>query len=222
MRPFLFVTLVAATAAFAADPCVSPTGRQVSVDGSASIAMRPDRVSFSVGVETTAPNVGDAFNRNSAKANAIIAALKARGIPPASIQTSNFSIDDTGRAKTGFRVTNRVTVTLEDPSTIGELLQLAVSNGANEAGNVNFFIDDPGKHTARGLELAFRNAREKAEKLAALSGRALGDVVCVSDSSSYGGGGGRFENITVTANAPQIALGQESLSFGVSVVFELK
>jgi uncharacterized protein len=206
--------------------CASPSGRRVSVTGAASIAMRPDRVSFSVGVETEAADVAAAFKRNSEKVNAVITALKQRGVTPQELQTSNLAIDsrdEDGKRLSGFRVSNIVSVTREDPAGVGELLQAAVAAGANQAGSLRFFVANPEKLVPRGLEMAFQNAREKAGKLAALSGRVLGDVICVTDSStSYGAYGYSAQNVTVMANAFDIAVGEQSLAFSVSVVFELK
>jgi uncharacterized protein len=225
MRWPAHLILIVLTAAMAhADNCVSATGRSVSVSGSATISAKPDRVTFSVGVETEAPNVADAFRRNSDKVNAVIAALKQHGVAAEEIQTSNFSIesrDENGKRIAGFRVSNIVSVTRQDPTGVGDLLQAAVAAGANEADGLRFFIADPGTQTARGLELAFQNARAKAERLASLSGRTLGDVVCVTDNgTSYSRG--YVQSITVTGRAPEIAAGEEPIAFSVSVVFELK
>jgi uncharacterized protein YggE len=219
--------LLAPLTSFAqAEKCVSATGRSVSVSGAATIAMRPDRVTFSVGVQTEAVDVAEAFRQNSRKVNAVIAALKKLGVTQPELQTSNLAIDsrdEEGKRLHGFRVSNIVTVTREDPAGVGELLQAAVAAGANQAGSLRFFVADPDKHVPRGLEMAFQNARSKAERLASLSGKALGDVVCITDSSSnFAAYGFAAQNITVTANAPEVAVGQETLAFNVSVVFELK
>jgi uncharacterized protein YggE len=207
-------------------PCVSSTGRQVSVAGAAVITVHPDRVAFAVGVETEAPNVSEAFRKNSSKVNAVIAALKQHGVTQQEIQTSNLSIesrDENGKRLPGFRVANLVSVTRENPLAVGELLQAAVAAGANQAGSLRFFVADPGKLMPRGIEMAYQNARAKAEKLATLSGKALGEVVCISDTSAnYSAYGFMAQNIAVTANSPEIAVGEQSLSFEVSVTFELR
>lgn len=220
------LTVVAADVS-AAEDCVSATGRAVSVSGMGSITMRPDRVSFSVGVETEAANVADAFRRNGEKVNAVIAALKKHGVTQQELQTSDLAIgsrqDEDGRKLAGFRVSNSISVTREDPSGVGELLQAAIAAGANQAGSLNFFVADRGKLVPRGLELAFQNARLKAETLATLAGRTLGAVVCVNDTSNqYGVSGFMAMNNAANANTYDIAVGRETVSFSVSVVFELQ
>ena len=52
------------------------------VAGSAVMQLPPNRVSFSVGVETLHANVSQAFRMNAQKVEAVLAALKAKGVQP--------------------------------------------------------------------------------------------------------------------------------------------
>jgi len=207
-------------------PCSSATGRTVTVSGSATLRLVPDRVSFSVGVETLSASVGEAFDRNTEKVNAVTGALKQRGVKPEEIQSSNFSIssrDELGNKLPGYRVANSVTVTREDPSSLGKLLQAAVEKGANEAGSLQCFVSNQREAELRGLDLAFQNARSKAEKLAMVAGKTLGEAICVSEQGFYPAINGMVaESITVSAAAPSIETGTQQLSFRVGAVFELK
>lgn len=110
----------------------------------------PDRVAFTVGVFTNAPTVSAAFTANNEKTQRVIAALKARGVKPAEIQTSNFAIGaadeyvlSATNKKQGYNVMNNVTVTREDPSAVSDLIHSTVDAGANEARNLRFFVADP-------------------------------------------------------------------------------
>lgn len=221
-----FLVLFSVSGTLQSQPCTSATGKTVTVNGSATLRLVPDRVSFSVGVETETPNVGEAFTRNTDKVNAVISAFKEQGVKSQEIQTSNFTItshDDEGKKLGGYRVTNRVTVTRKDTSSVGKLLQLAVSRGANEAGPIQFSATDQREAELHGLEVAFQNARTKAEKLAALAGKSLGGAVCMSESEirpTYYSP--PVDEITVSSEAPSIETGAEPLTVTVSAVFELK
>jgi uncharacterized protein YggE len=209
------------------EECSSATGRRISVNGSSVVRLPPDRVSFSVGVETQAVSVAAAFRANNSKLSAVLTALKAKGVQAKEIQTSNLEIasrDAEGKKLAGFRVSNLVTVTREDPASVSDLLQAAVAAGANQAGSLRFFVSEPAKVQRRGLELAYQDAQTKAETLAGLAKRSLGEVACVSETGPWGGAG--LENRSLAGlgyiQGPSVEIGTEQVSFGVSVVFELK
>ncbi len=220
------LTLCAGVAGAEPQTCASSTARTIVVTGAATVQVPPDRVSFSVGIETEAPSVSQAFRGNGSKLNALLAALKKKGVDPKEIQTSNLEItsrDYRGKKLPGFRVSNVVTVTREDPKTVGELLQTAISAGANQASGLRFFIGDPRRLQNRGLELAFQDAKAKAETLAGLAKQSLGNVICVSEAASPGSGVLRSNYMSDRGAARQfIEAGTEEVSFSVSVVFELK
>jgi len=206
--------------------CGSSTGKSISVHGVAAIQLRPDRVSFSVGVETRATGVAEAFKANTVGVNAVLAALKQKGVTPEEIQTSSFDITTEPATKAHsrrFKVGSFVTVTRSETSSVGDLLQAAVGAGANQAGELRFFVADPTGSRQHGLELAFQDARSRAEALAALSKKTLGDVLCVSDQSVYPDNEVRSQLRSLGYNGtPIVEPGVEDVTFSVSVVFELK
>ena len=223
LSSILFGTVVAAQS----PTCSSATGRQVTVIGSGVVRLPPDRVSFSVGVETEAPSVAQAFKANGAKLTAVLAALKAKGVQPKEIQTSNLEVasrDDEGKKLPGVRVSNLVTVSRDDPTTVGELLQATITAGANQVGSLRFFVAEPAKVQHRGLELAYQNARSKAESLAALANQSLSDVLCVIESPAWGGGPQNSSLIALgySSYSSPVEAGSEQVSLGVTVTYELK
>src|SRR3954463_7477189 len=134
MRAILVLTAFVAFPVLADTPCDVHT---ITVTGTGTAKVVPDRVSFSVGVFTHGVSVREAFRGNNEKTHAVVEALKRGGVKETEIQTSNFSIassyDETVRKKNGFNVTNSVTVTREDPKAVGDLIAAAVEAGANEA-----------------------------------------------------------------------------------------
>jgi uncharacterized protein YggE len=218
------VIVVASASHAHAQECTAASGRHVRVQGSAVVRLPPDRVSFSVGVETLNANVSQAFRANAQKVAAILEALKAKGVRPAEIQTSNLEVSSRnpdGTPAKGYRVTNRVTVSREDASGVGELLEAAVSAGANDAGQLNFYVADPSAAQGRGLELAFASAKAKAQTLAKLAGQALGEPLCVSES--YARDYSTMNTVRFAGNVQMsVEPGTEALTFAVDVVFALK
>ncbi len=221
------MTVLLTTATYAEPSlCVSSTGKSVSVHGVANVHLRPDRVSFSVGVETRAAGVAEAFKANTVGVNAVLAALKQKGVTPEEVQTSSFDITTEPATKAHsrrFKVGSLVTVTRSETSSVGDLLQAAVGAGANQAGDLRFFVADPTGSRQHGLELAFQDARSRAEALAALSKKTLADVLCVSDQSVYPDEGMLSRGRSFGDNeTPIVEAGVEEMTFSVSVVFELK
>jgi uncharacterized protein YggE len=220
------LALYAGVAGAQPQTCASSTTRTLIVTGAAAVQVPPDRVSFSLGIETEAPTVSQAFKANASKLDALLAALKEKGVLPKDVQTSNLEItsrDDRGKKLPGFRVSNLVTVTREDPKTVGELLQAAIAAGANQASGLRFSVGDPRRLQNRGLELAFQDAKAKAETLAALAKQSLGSVICLSEAASPGTGVFRNRGYaSAPADLQFIEAGMEEVSFSVSVVFELK
>ena len=191
--------------------------------GSATVRLPPDRVSFSVGVETLHANVSEAFRANGRKVEAVLAALKAKGVQAKELQTSALDVSSRnpdGTPARGYRVANRVTVTRESAAAVGELIEAAITAGANEVNQLSFFVADPGAAQKRGLELAFASAQAKAETLAALATQRLGEALCVTEGI---GGGNPMSNVALMSRggADTIEAGTEAITFSVTAVFAL-
>src|SRR5438094_4012648 len=223
----LAATLLAVPAA--AQPPAAPT-ETLSVSGTGRVELTPDRAVFSVGVQTMAPTVAAALQENSARASAIIAALKRLGAADREIRTSQVSIypqqeQPGGRAPkiVGYQVSNGITVVREDPSAVGKFLQAAVDAGANTISGVSFTVSDPTRGRDTALQAAVADARAKAEVLARAAGRTLGRVISIAE-----GGGVRppvpmaYEMKAMRTAEVPVEPGSEERSFTVSVVFELR
>jgi len=218
------------TLAFAQTPaeeCVSPTGRSISVIGSASVRLPPDRVSFTVGVETTKATVAEAFDANASKLNAVLAAVKKAGVGGSDIQTSHLEIatrDYEGKPLDGVRVSNLVTVIGKDPKLVGNLLQAAVSAGANQASGLQFYVADRGKVETQGLTLAFKAAQTKAGTLAGLATGSLGAALCVKENAGWSESNvqNNLAALGYVSGSPTVETGTEAITFSVSVVFAIE
>ena len=230
-RLAVLATLLAVPA-FAQAPAARETAAEtVSVGGTGRVDLTPDRAVFTVGVQTMAPTVAAALQDNSARASAIIAALKRLGATDREIRTSQVSIYPQHDAQggrtpkiTGYQVSNTVAVTRDDPASVGKFLQAAVDAGANSVSGVEFTVSDPARGRDTALQAAFADARAKAEILAKAAGRTVGRALSIVE-----GAGARppvpmqyaFKAEARTADIP-VEPGSEEASFSVSVVFELR
>jgi uncharacterized protein YggE len=218
--------LLLATGCSAPGPPGTLAEHSVAVHGSALLRVKPDRVSFTAGVETIDPFAAVAFKTNTARVQSVLAALKERGVTSEQMQTSQLVMETLlpqGKAPRRFRVANLITVVREDPGEVGALIQAAVGAGANDVGSLRFFVADEASFQQQGLQMAFRNARAKAEILAGQAGARVGKVLSMSDQHvtlpeemqgrlrSLGYVGGRM-----------VEPGVEQMGFGVTAVFALE
>ena len=171
----------------------------ITVVGQGSVKVVPDIAQISIGVETTANSVADGATENQGKMKAILAALKAVGIPDKDIQTTNYSISvsrpqetlvsvvgSTEVTSTTYTVSNMVTVTIRDLTLVSDVIDSAVEAGANNIWGINFTVDKPDVALADARAKAVADAKSRAEALAELGGVQLGPVMAMSEVISGG------------------------------------
>jgi len=141
--------------------------------GTGRVTLVPDRFTFTVGVQTSAPTVDAAVNENNERVTRVVAALKGAGAKPEEIQTSGFSIypqQDYSQGQLprllGYQVNNSVTVRKKEIASASKLLQVAIAAGVNTASGLNFEVSDPTRGRDQGLRSAFDDAKSKATLLA--------------------------------------------------------
>ena len=209
-------------------------GDSITVTGTGKVSSTPDRVTFTAGVETTAPTVDDAVAANTTRMTALIAALKKAGATDKDLRTSNFSIYpqqayEQGQPPriTGFQVQNSVTVSRQNPTEAGRLLTVAVNAGANQVSGLNFGRADETALRNKGLEKAVADARTKAQLLSTAAGRTLGRAMVITEAGApmptprpMYGRAMAMESAKM-ADVP-VEGGEDELSFSVTVMFELK
>jgi hypothetical protein len=173
----------------------SQTG--IWVNGQSSISVSPDMVILNVGVQTTAKTVAEA-NRDAAEAmDAIIAALKARGLTDKDIQTTSYNVwpqydyQDvvengirTGRQiLTGYQVSNNATIKVRDLDNVGAIIdEVSVAGGdATRINGISFTVEDPKPLMNDLREAAVKDAMAKAQQFADLTGVGLGRLVFITE-----------------------------------------
>ncbi|HKO54418.1 MAG TPA: SIMPL domain-containing protein [Thermoanaerobaculia bacterium] len=219
-------------------PRESAWAETVSVTGTGKATLTPDRVTFTVGVQTLAPTVEEAVNENNQKVQATIAALKKAGAKDTEVQTSNFSIfpqQDYSQQQAGklpriigYQVSNNITVTKDDPAAAGKLLQVAVANGVNQSSGLNFVVSNPTRGRDQGLKAAFDDARAKAALLAQAAGRSIGRALTITEGGAQQPPYPRPMQMAKGAVAEMavsdipVESGTQELNYTVSVLFELR
>jgi uncharacterized protein len=208
--------------------------RTVSVTGTGMVSITPDIAYISIGVHTESPTASEAVDENNAQTQKVIDSLTKSGVAAEDIRTSNFNIwsnqyyNDMGEPTgTYYSVDNTVYVTVRDLSTMGELLDSAITAGANTIYSISFDLADKSADMAKARDLAVKNAQTQAAELAASAGVELGEIQSISyyDQGSYpytdygygGGGGGEAAAMPVP-----ISPGTLNLTASVNLIYFIK
>lgn len=155
----------------------------ISVSGESTVEVAPNRADIHVAVVTENADVKTAQADNAATAAKLIEALKSAGIAEQNIVTSGYNIqpnydystDGKGRV-VGYRVVNEVKIAVENIGAVGNIIDTAVSSGANEVRNISFYAVGYSEQKMTALRQAVENARQKADALAAALGKEIAGV----------------------------------------------
>jgi uncharacterized protein YggE len=162
----------------------------------------------------------------------VINALKKAGVDEKDIRTTNFSIwpsqqygPDGTITGTVYMVDNTVYVTVRDLDGLGDLLDDAITAGANSVNSIQFDVADKTAAVDEARTKAMEDAKSQAQELADDAGVTLGEIQNVStyDNSAYpiaegkGGGGG----MAADASVP-IQPGQLTISVNVNLTYSIK
>jgi uncharacterized protein YggE len=157
-----------------------PMNNTLFVSGSASNHTKPDRVTVSLGVETTNSTAQVALASNSDLMNKVLNALKAAGVQENETSTSTFSITpnynysaDTNEGRLiGFTVSNSIQIQSGNIENVSKWIDTAVTSGANNVNSIYFSLSESKMNEIKNslLKDAINNAKAKAEVAASAAG----------------------------------------------------
>ena len=206
----------------------------ISVAGTASISLTPDIATLVLGVEAIDETVAQA-RADAAEAMAgIVDVLTASGIADEDIQTTHLSIQPQydysteTRKLIGFSVNNIVNVTVRDIGVVGTVIDQSVAAGGDltRVQSIYFSVDDTSPYEKQLVEDAVKDATDKAQRLADLTGVTLGKPISIT----YGGGSPypifddspRFAMAESAAFDTSISPGEVETSITVSIIFAIE
>jgi uncharacterized protein YggE len=164
--------------------------------GSGNVIGTPDRAQVTFSVQTENIDVKSAQMANAVQMTKVIDALVAAGLPKDALKTTGYNIypvyEDYSKSpyeqkiKT-YRVTNTLTVTLHDVNRTGEVIDIAVANGVNQASSIQFMLSDAQAQVLRteALKKAVALARADADTVASELGVTIVGVKSADISGGY-------------------------------------
>ena len=146
-----------------------------------SVTLEPDLATLGLGVEARGETVSDAIAEASTAMDAVLGALRGRGIQDRDVQTRNFNVwpeyeyqevmQDGAMRRTrvlvGYVVSNTVTAKIRDLDSVGEVIDdvAAAGGDATRIDSVGFTVDDESAYAEELRSKAVADAMEKAGHL---------------------------------------------------------
>ncbi|MBO3839998.1 MAG: SIMPL domain-containing protein [Thermoproteota archaeon] len=224
---------------YAGDTQVELGFKKISVTGIGVARAKPDRALISLSVITQAGSAEEAISENAVKMDRVTKALKTMGVTEEQMETSTYSLtplldysDRNSPKITGYTCSNTIRVTVMNLNKIGDIIDNAVSAGANHISSLQFTVSEE-KLRQLGLEAlgnAVRDADSKAKAIAGATGVTLTSLLSISvlsyspNVASYS-----FEStipaptpITGVLLTPILPPGEVSITVSISAVYEFR
>ena len=209
-----------------------PMDRTVTVSATGTVSVEPDEATISTGVTSEAKTAREALAKNTDAMKKVIAELKAKGVEPKDIQTTQFNVEPVyvypqeGKPPniTGYRVTNAVGVRVRKLDSLGDVLDQLVTVGANQMNGISFEVSKAETLKDDARKEAMANALRRAKLFASAGGAELGEIVQISEDVTYAGPQpvmfGRAK--AMSAEAVPVERGSQMLEARVTATWKLK
>ena len=200
--PIVVTSIIAASVVFIAllgilviSPITTTSRDVVTVQGTSTISVIPDRVSVYFNIQTNGSTSAEANDANTEIYNDLVDALLNLGFERSEIGTQNFNVypnyeyDENGRTQNGYVAVHSVKIEL--PANQTSRLTSAVDGGIDAGAGISYinFELSPSlqsEYKAQALGLASQDARVKAEAVAEGFDKSIGRLVSVSvDNYNY-------------------------------------
>ena len=179
----------------------------ITVVGTGQVTAPADVLRLTLSVGHDAKDVAAAVAQVAERTDAVNAALREEGVAEKDIHTSSVNVypqyADSMKIA-GYRASHSLTISTTDLTGFGRLLNAAVNAVGNDLGldGLQFDVADKAPLVEQARELAFAQARQKADHLAGLTGQSIGSIAAVAET--YG----------------HLPIGREAAAKGVSLAFD--
>ncbi|PKL58253.1 MAG: SIMPL domain-containing protein [Methanomicrobiales archaeon HGW-Methanomicrobiales-5] len=192
----IVIMAIACVGIAAAGPLDAGNDNVIHASGTGNVIGTPDRAQVTFSVQTENPDVKIAQQDNAVRMANVINALVAVGIPRDALKTTGYNIypvyEDYSKSVIDqkirtYQVTNTLTVTLHDVNRTGDVIDVAVANGINQASSIQFLLSDEQSQVLRteALKKAVSRARADADTVAGALGTSIIGVQSADISGGY-------------------------------------
>jgi hypothetical protein len=215
----------------------------MSTNGTAHVDVKPDKVSVTVGVETSGETAAEAAAANAELMEKVLAAIRALGIADEQMATSGYNVFPIYESRAaaevcimiyppppeclpkneivGYKAINSVTVTVDADFDAGKVIDAAVEAGATNVSGAYFFVSQERQQEIRDSLIgeAIANARSRADKAAEAVDMQVIGVKSINLNDVYFPT--FYRELAADGASTPILPGQQQVSMTVQVVFTM-
>ncbi len=176
---------IATTLVFASTTMIfAQSNYTLTSNGSATISVDPDIANINIFITSSNASSSQATKDVNKKTDKVINALVDSGIKESDIITTGFNVypnydyNKSSPVLTGYEASHGLNITVRDINKVGEIIDIAVANGADGINNVSYGVSNEQEYYDQALTLAIKDAMRKGQVMANASG--LGDAQVIS------------------------------------------
>ncbi len=204
--------------------------KSITVSAQGTVKVMPDVAYVTVGVTTQDADMQKAQANNAQAMNAMFDALKSAGLTDDDMRTTQYNAypiyDYSSDSKkiVSYEVTNQVELTIKDIDRVGEVIDIAVNNGANMTNSISFGLLDEQRSYNDALKLAVDAAAVKAETLAQAGGVKIVGTLKMTENTSGGQIFREYAEMPAdeAAGVTPISASDLDIQAGVTVTYEIE
>lgn len=198
----------------------------ITVVGSGTARAVPDVSDWSFGVQSDADTASGALSEAGKATRRIIEALRHAGVAKQDLRTEQVSLyprtTNDGMSVIGYSASSSVYATVRELGKAGEVIDAAVSAGANSVSGPTLRVSDSRAQYREAVDEAMDDARARAQALAAKAGVTLGAPIAIVDSSGGGYPTPVYDGVRAAAeSAVPIEPGVDEISANLTVTFAI-
>jgi uncharacterized protein YggE len=212
----------------------------LSVTATGSVDYVPDKARVTLGIRADSPSAATAVDTINKNAAAVIAALRARGVPDSAIKTIGYNlfyreppnspppVNSQGAVSAQpvvasgagtYQASELLAVTVP-VATAGKVLDAAIGAGANESFGLSYETNSYDTLYRQALAKAVKAARDTADALAKAAHVSIVGIDSISNSSE--GPGPVSKTLAMPMSQASVLPGTDSVTASVLVVYRIK
>ncbi|HWP31426.1 MAG TPA: SIMPL domain-containing protein [Fimbriimonadales bacterium] len=201
----------------------------IRVFGTAIVRAEPDIATVNLGYVGTSATASAAHAQGNTVMRKVLDAIRAKGIEDDDIRTVEYSLHRTQQTPSGrvvWTIRNVAEIRVHDLDKLPDVIDTAVSAGANYVGNVQYTVEKLEDLRSKARKEAIEVAKRKAEEMASLLGVKVGKPKHISEAAPYYDYGLAAQRVIETPEAvtsgTELSAGRATVQLRVDVLFEIE